>query len=233
MNIIENNWITNAKDRESELIDYLKWFDTVNDLREYICLGHIDFFNRILTTDMYNFLGNPYEKTSLEIGFGGGRLLNAACSIFKYCYGIDIIEETSQQLTKQILQNQLKTNFTLIHRDNKTNIKDNSIDFVYSFIVFQHFSSINEVENYLKFSNRVLVNKGCGIFYFGRNDTSNEEYICYSTLNNERGCSLLLKKEFAENLVKKYFKIIEIGEVTKKPWINDRSGQFFIKFFKS
>lgn len=231
MSIIENNWIRNAKENSNDLLSYMNWFDAVADFREYISLGHIDFFNRILTMDMYKFLGNPYEKKSLEIGFGGGRLINAATKVFSHCYGIDILDEDCINKTKEIITNlNNKNNFTLIHRKNKSNIKSKSIDFIYSFIVFQHFHSIDELYQYINFSKRVLKDDGCGIFYFGRNDINNEDYVCFEKINNERGCSLYLNKNFAKKIIESKFKIIEIGEITKKPWNDKKSGQFYIKF---
>jgi len=231
MSIIENNWIRNAQEKSSDLLSYIDWFDSATDLREYISLGHIDFFNRILTMDMYKFLGNPYDKNSLEIGFGGGRLINAAIKVFSHCYGVDILDENCMNKTKEIINNlNNKNNSTLIHRKNKSNIKSKSIDFIYSFIVFQHFHSIDELYQYINFSKRVLKDDGCGIFYFGRNDINNEDYVCFEKLNNERGCSLYLNKNFAKKIIESKFKIIEIGEITKKPWNDKKSGQFYIKF---
>ena len=231
MSVIENNWIKNANLNSNDTVSYLNWFDSIKDKREYIQTGHIDFFNRILTIDMYKYLGNPYNKNCLEIGFGGGRLINAAMKVFSHSFGIDILDEVSKNKTKNILSElNDNDNFTLINRDNKSDIESKSIDFIYSFIVFQHFHHINEIYNYVNFSKRVLKDDGCGIFYFGRNDINNKDYVCYNEIPNPRGCSLYLSKNFAINILKSKFDIIEVGEVTKKPWNNKISGQFYIKF---
>ena len=105
--------------------------------------------------DMYKFLGNPYDKKSLEIGFGGGRLVNAAMKVFSHCYGIDILNDECIKKTKSIVS-QLNDidNCTLINREYKSSIETKSIDFIYSFIVFQHFHDINEIYNYINFSKR-------------------------------------------------------------------------------
>ena len=57
-----------------------------------------------------------------------------------------------------------KNNFTLIHRDNKDIVEKNSIDFIYSFIVFQHFESIDQIIQYIDYSKDILTENGCGIF---------------------------------------------------------------------
>lgn len=229
-NKIESYWINNAKNKLNNINEYINLFDQAEDYREYLCLGHIDFFNRILTMDIYNILGYPYDKECLEIGFGGGRLLCAATNVFKHCYGIDIIDKECIEKTRNIISLSNKNNFTLLHKSDKNNIKENSIDFIYSFIVFQHLSTIDELKNYLIYSKQILKKSGCGIFYFGKNKTNNNDYINHKKLKNERGCSLLLNKTYAKNLLSEYFNIIELGEVTKKPWNNKTSGQFFIKF---
>lgn len=230
MSEIESYWINNSKQKIENELNYINWFDSVNSFEEYLSTGHVDFFNRILTIDMYKYLGNPIEKNSLEIGFGGGRLICAATNVFKHSYGIDIIDEDCMKKTEELIKKTNKNNFTLLHRKNIDKIPNNSIDFVYSFIVFQHFSGIDEVINYLKFIKKVLKKSGCGILYFGKNNQNNQKFISHKKLENQRGCALYLNEEYAKELMIKDFKLIEVGRVTKKPWNDKLSGQFFIKF---
>ena len=141
-----------------------------------------------------------------------------------------IIDKECINRTKELIEETNKNNFTLIHRNNKNIIEKKSIDFIYSFIVFQHFANIDQIIEYIDYSKEILTQNGCGIFYFGRNDKNNNDYISMSKLENERGCALFLNKNYAKTLIEKHFKIIEIDEVTKKPWDGKKSGQFFIKF---
>ena len=62
----------------------------------------------------------------------------------------------------------------------------------------------------------------------GRNDQNNKDY--YEVDPEERGCSLYVNPKFAEFQMAKWFGVLEVGEVTKLPWNDSRSGQFYIKF---
>jgi len=76
VNKIENSWIVNAAKRQ-DMLKYQNWFDTCNSLDECVKKGYIDFAHRIFTEDFYGIIGDPRNKRFLEIGCGGGRLLNA------------------------------------------------------------------------------------------------------------------------------------------------------------
>ena len=230
MEKIENMWITNPHSKVDDIDAYLNWFDSSENHKKNYSKGYIDFYNRVLTLDLYASLGDPREKNSLEIGFGGGRLINAASKIFKHAYGIDILNEECIEMTHKILSSNMSHNVTLYNNKDSDKLKDKSIDFVYSFIVFQHFANWSVVEFYLDLIDRVLTDDGVGILYFGRNDYNNKDY--YEVDPEERGCSLYVKPDFAEERMKEWFEVLEVGEVTKQPWNNLRSGQFYIKFIR-
>ena len=67
---IEESWIVNAKNKESDDLEFQGWFNGAKSLEEIVSNGFIDFSHKIFTQDLYQYLGNPREKTSLEIGFG-------------------------------------------------------------------------------------------------------------------------------------------------------------------
>lgn len=228
MKEIENMWIDNPYSKLNDIDAYLNWFDSSENYEKNYSKGFIDFYTRILTPDLYNYLSDPREKNSLEIGFGGGRLINAASKIFKKSYGVDILNEDCIKMTNKILSDNMSYNVALYN--DADNLKDKSIDFVYSFIVFQHFAGWKTVEFYLDLIDRVLTDNGVGILYFGRNDFNNKDY--YEVDPEERGCSLYVNPEFAKSRMQEWFEVIEVGEITKQPWNDLRSGQFFIKFIR-
>mgnify|MGYP003329176372 CR=1 FL=1 len=80
---VQDMWI-DPKPEKDDTTNYLAWFDDSDNYRENYSKGYIDFFNRILTTDLYTSLGDPRKKMCLEIGFGGGRLLNASSKVFDH-----------------------------------------------------------------------------------------------------------------------------------------------------
>lgn len=230
MSEIEDMWIDNPYVKLNDTDEYVNWFDSSENYRDNCAKGYIDFYNRILTLDMYKYLGDPKNKNCLEIGFGGGRLLNASSRIFDKSYGIDILNQECIAKTYDLLMSNGCNNVHLYNRKDVDQIEDESIDFVYSFIVFQHFSDWEMVEFYLDVIDRVLTDTGVGIIYFGRNDFNNDDV--YIKEPEDRGCSLYVKSSFVEHRIGEWFDVIEVGEVTKQPWNDARSGQFYVKFIR-
>lgn len=229
---IEQSWIDNASKRTNDMLAYQNWFDECRSLDECVKNGFIDFTTRIFTKDFYKIVGDPRNKSCLEIGFGGGRILNAANHFFQTAYGLDILDERSIQTTTKFMKDNGAKNFKLLHRDKKDTIPDKSINFVYSFIVFQHFNSWDEAEKYLKFINRTLVSGGAGIIYFGLNTFGSDVHITNESKFQARECSLFATEDFVKDKMKDMFDILETGRTTRKEWLEVKSGQFYVKFQK-
>jgi SAM-dependent methyltransferase len=142
------------------------WFNSAADVRESIIKGHWDMSTHILTPAVEQGLRFPQRLTALEIGYGGGRLLNAACSFFHHAIGVDIHSE--QQAAEEFLNSQGKSNFTLHTCDGiSLPVESESIDFVYSFIVLQHLPRFSTFESYWRETHRVLRPGGVAQLYFG------------------------------------------------------------------
>jgi ubiquinone/menaquinone biosynthesis C-methylase UbiE len=231
MDKVEDMWIGGPHKKINDVDDYVSWFDNSRDYKNNYSKGYIDFYNRVLTLDMYKHIGDPREKTCLEIGFGGGRLLNASSRIFNRAYGVDILNDECINMTKSLLEDNGRDNIVLYNKKDIEQISDKTIDFVYSFVVFQHFSNWGVVEFYLDFIDRVLSDTGVGILYFGRNNYNADDYYCVDD-PEDRGMSLLVNPEFAENQLSEWFGVVEVGSVTKQPWNDDQSSQFYIKFVR-
>ena len=232
---IQNYWKEKPTEFSESIIDYINWFDKCASLQEFQKTGYIDFFHRIFNGGpIYQNIKDPGGKNCLEIGFGAGRLLSPAGKVFEKCYGIDV--HNSFEKTEKILKSLGNENFKLLNFDNLENeIKKNnleaSIDFIYSFIVFQHFSSWDTAENYLKICNRLLTDEGCAKIFFGRNNENNENYI-ERDMYEAHACTLVVNQDFAIKKISENFKVLETGVTLKKPWINKESGQFFVVFKK-
>jgi len=163
---IEESWRINARFREHDDLKYQQWFNGSDSLKETVSNGFIDFSHKIFVSNLYKVLGDPREKTCLEIGFGGGRLVNAASKYFNMCYGLDILDETSIEKTKKFLQDNECHNHKLLHRNQSDLVQDETIDFIYSFIVFQHFKGWNEVKKYISLFKRVMKKGAIAKIYF-------------------------------------------------------------------
>jgi len=232
MNKIEKSWVDNAA-KQKGMLEYQNWFDSCKSLDDCRRKGYIDFTSRIFSNDFYKWIGDPRDKTCLEIGCGGGRLLNAASSFFSKSYGVDILSPESFGKTAQFVvsNNNFAVDIELFHRDDIAKVPDCSVDFVYSFIVFQHFDSWDEADKYLDFIKRVLKPGGVGIIYFGRTRDDNKDVITAKDKNfSDRECSLWVTDCFAEVAIEdKGFDILDVDSGTKQPWSDRESGQFFCK----
>lgn len=146
---------------------FMSWFNKSKDIKQSIIRGYWDLMFHILTPKVCAYIKNPEEKTVLEIGYGGGRILNAACSYFKYAIGIDIHNE--QKTVESFLKSQCKYNFRLTKTSGRTiDVDSESIDFIYSFIVLQHLPSFEVFESYIEESYSCLKVGGLAQLYFGK-----------------------------------------------------------------
>jgi len=106
---------------------------------------------------------DPKNMKVLEIGCGIGRLLVPVSKIFGEVIGIDISSEMVS-----IGQKKLSSipNCKIIENNgvDLSEFNDNSFDFCYSFIVFQHIPDKKIIENYIKEVSRIL--KSGSIFRF-------------------------------------------------------------------
>ena len=145
---------------------FFTWFNTARDTEASFIRGQWDFFTHV-ATPISRYISNPEEKYILEIGYGGGRMLCAASKCFKQAIGVDVHE--NRNIVYNELQERGCKNIKLKRCDGKSiSIESNSIDIVYSFIVFQHIEKIINFESYLREVHRVLKNDGIAVLYFAR-----------------------------------------------------------------
>jgi len=103
------------------------------------------------------FLHVPRKKNwaALEIGCGMGRLMRQLSPKFKRIYGVDISEQMIR-FSKKYLRGLKNTETRLGSGYDLAGFKDNSCNFVYSIITFQHIQDAGIVRNYLEEVYRVL-----------------------------------------------------------------------------
>lgn len=219
------------------------WFDPSKDIDQSIVRGFWDFNLHILKPKVCEFIEKPEEKRALEIGYGGGRLVNAACGYFKYVVGIDIHDE--QEAVSEFLKKQGRSNFELLKSSGKTlDVETESIDFVYSFIVLQHINSFNNYESYLNEAYRCLRPNGVAQLYFGKFDCLNlSDWLRYfsdgfkeipeAPVNHT---SLVVSAWKAKKLCANIgFRVVEMGSSYKRVpdgYPKIKGGQTFITIMK-
>lgn len=146
---------------------FQNWFNESVSLEESIRRGYWDFSVHVLTAAVVERIRDPSSLTALEIGYGGGRLLNAAASYFGRVVGIDVHDELDA--VGSFLASLSRDNVELLRTDGRTiPVPDESVDFVYSFIVLQHLPSIATLERYLAETRRVLRAGAVAQLYYGR-----------------------------------------------------------------
>jgi ubiquinone/menaquinone biosynthesis C-methylase UbiE len=146
--------------------EFFTWFNSAKDKDASFIRGGWDFMVHIALPSS-RFLSAPEEKVAVEIGHGGGRMLAAASRCFKSVIGVDIHEHNGK--VEEELKKRGIYNFRLIKTEGrKIPVEENSIDFVYSFIVLQHVEKMDVFIKYLKETFRILRPNGIAALYFGR-----------------------------------------------------------------
>ena len=84
---VKDVWTKGPTVLEDE-VEFHSFFDIEDSIENAMKKGFIDFSHKIFTGDFYHLLGDPRDKTALEIGFGGGRLINAASHFFDNVIGV-------------------------------------------------------------------------------------------------------------------------------------------------
>lgn len=192
--------------------------------------GWWDFYFHMLKPEVIGLLGEPFEKTALEIGYGAGRLLVPACHFFRHCVGIDI--HPYRKKVEELMRQRGATNFTLYETDGYSiPLEDDSIDFIYSFIVLQHLPTIDSLRKYLEESNRVLRHNSVAILYMGYlPGRFRKRYVDLQTrsVSTVRQVTLQLTIPLALTLLRNTgFQVVDCNRSQKKPWRVDLGGQFY------
>jgi len=163
----DNQYIkTISQSANRGMTEFQSWFNASDDLNQSIVSGYWDMAFHVLTPGVRKYIDQPDKCTALEIGYGGGRILNAACSFFGQVYGVDIHQE--QVLVENFLRKQNHSNFTLLNLEDGTiKVPAESIDLVYSFIVLQHLEHFENFVAYLEETKRLLRPGGVAQLYIG------------------------------------------------------------------
>ena len=224
---IKDTWVS-MPTKFNNMVAYLDWFDSTNSIEESVETGRNDWNFRFSKNQFFN---QVTKGTALEIGFGGGRLLLHACKVFEHVTGVDIHDNFG--MTAKFLNSQGCHNFSLINKNELNKLEDGSVDYIYSFIVFQHFEGIKEVIFYLEQIERLLSDKGLAHIYFGKTEKEGFEEVASSSFIL-RDCSLYINPERMKGLVTQKFEILEsLSKVAKKPEDSSTiSGQSSILFKK-
>lgn len=139
--------------------------------------GEKDYNEFILNDQIIKerFIGR--DKIVLEIGCGIGRMTEFFVKDFKKIYGVDISEEMIKKGKERLAG---INNIELLETDGvHLPLADNSMDLIFSYIVFQHMPSYEVVEKMFREIKRILKKDGLfkvqlrgtpakrGVWYYG------------------------------------------------------------------
>jgi SAM-dependent methyltransferase len=97
--------------------------------------------------------------TALEIGCGVGRLMKAMTKHFDYVFGVDISAEMVA-MSKEYLAVMEDACLTSVCDGKTIPYRDNTFEFIYSVIVFQHIPYRDMIQNYIREIKRTLRDGG-------------------------------------------------------------------------
>lgn len=185
------------------MVEFLNWFDSTTSIESTVAKAQSDWRERITAFTGYDSLA---KGRSLEIGFGGGRLVAQAAKDFTEAVGVDI--HAAFDRTREFLASQNVANARLVHRDELPTMPDGACDFIYSFIVFQHFDTLEEVDYYLRHCARLLAPDGRCHIFFGRGDAGVR--VVDAKDFTKRACSLFIEPPlFRERAAGLGLKVVE------------------------
>ncbi len=191
---ITNTWIKTPHMMHSN-INFHNWFNATDSIETTLKTGKRDWDYRLKSISFP--LLKQYNR-ACEIGFGSGRLLQWSCKDFEKVYGVDIHESFLR--TSTFLKAQNTNNFELIHFDKREKIPNQSIDFFYSFIVFQHFSKIDVVKDYLVFIKKKKSKKGIAHIYYAKYPGKGYHEIDEKSFSNNES-TLYINPNYMKTLV--------------------------------
>lgn len=199
---IEESWRNTPKEFR-DMVGFLNWFDVTTSVESTINKAKEDWHYRFKSHAVFDKINH---HKALEIGFGGGRLLMQASNDFDEVIGVDI--HNNFDMSDLFLRNNGVENFKLINKTELDSIENSSIDLIYSFIVFQHFGSLEEVQFYLDQIERLLASNGVSIIYYGKNSEMGVE-LRTSDNFRLRDCSLFIHPEEMRKIIDKKFEILD------------------------
>ena len=231
-NRLTGSWVAEVDARAHDLKAFLQYFNDAETPEQSWQSGCWDFSCHILKPKLVQLLGPPFEKTALEIGYGGGRLLHAACRHFRRAIGVDV--HGHRELVASLLAARGITNAELHQTDGRLlPLGDAEVDCVYSFIVLQHLATLDVLRQNLVEVRRVLRPGGAAILYFGY--LSGQSWwrlgfqdLTTRTLERTRDVTLRLTMPCARRLLAGLgLRVHELRRSHKRPWRTDYGGQFY------
>jgi SAM-dependent methyltransferase len=134
------------------------------DASDFFKSGEEDY-QRLVAPVLDRFGFEPRGKQALELGCGAGRMTSALVTRFDHVTAVDISAEMLNR-ARQLLPGVENVRWKHSNGADLRDIKDASIDFVFTYLVLQHLPDENLVRNYIREMLRVLKPSGMCLFQF-------------------------------------------------------------------
>ncbi|HTU35015.1 MAG TPA: class I SAM-dependent methyltransferase [Candidatus Acidoferrum sp.] len=146
---IRRDWDARAKE---DARHYINWPDIPNDEGAFFESGRVDYRRFVLA--FFRRMGfEPPGKAALEIGCGIGRIARWMAQDFATYMGVDVSPEMVRKASEYAIPN---ATFRTVSGADLSGIASASVDFVFSFAVFQHVPDKAAILNYFSETARVL-----------------------------------------------------------------------------
>lgn len=136
---------------------------------------------RLVMEEVGSLKIKPARKSALDFGCGAGRLTQALAKYFENCSGVDIAPSMIEVANKYNKCGE-RCRYYLNEADDLRLFKDNSFDFILSFIVLQHMRP-EYSKNYIKEFLRVLAPEGLAVFQIPGELRGNLKRSAFSIMN--------------------------------------------------
>ncbi len=153
LNKMREDWNRRARENAYHYINTARenW-----DPREFFETGNRNVAEQVLNDMEGVCRGKPPKVMRvLEIGCGGGRLTRALAATFGEVHGVDVSDEMIS-MARASLADLPNVHLHLNNGADLAGMTDHSFDFAFSFLVFQHISSREVIESYVREVCRVL-----------------------------------------------------------------------------
>ena len=146
---IRRDWDTRAKE---DARHYINWPYVPNEEGAFFESGRVDY-GRFVTSFLRRMSFDPRGKAALEIGCGIGRIARWMSQDFATYTGVDVSPEMVRKASEYRIPN---ATFRAVSGGDLCEIASASVDFVFSFAVFQHVPDKAAILNYFSETARAL-----------------------------------------------------------------------------
>jgi ubiquinone/menaquinone biosynthesis C-methylase UbiE len=134
------------------------------DSRDFLKSGEDDY-QRLVAPFLSRHAFDPVGKTMLELGCGAGRMTHCFATHFRRVIAVDVSAEMIDR-AKQLAKDAENVLWKQANGVDLSDTQNESVDFVFSYLVLQHFPDVKLVQSHIRELIRVLKPFGIGLFQF-------------------------------------------------------------------